>query len=161
VSRLSPDIECRSMRRCQRRDLTAETRVIMLSVKQTAPPMRMAASLLDLLELPSYNIYRPRNNRAADTMISKSVDILFMKSSQLHVVGGLMRTAKSEVRLPVSQQICLSFSAARIRRGAAQLALSRVSGRQDSTPSFNSEPQAHRGCETGPVPLPVGISIST
>jgi hypothetical protein len=37
-------------------DLTAEVRVITLSVKQTAPPIRIAASLVDPFELPSYNI---------------------------------------------------------------------------------------------------------
>jgi hypothetical protein len=52
-------------------------------------------------------------------MISKSVDILFMKSSQLHVVSDSMRTAESEIRLPVSQHISPSFSEARNRRGAA------------------------------------------
>ena len=44
------------MRRCRRIDLTAETRVITLSVRQTAPPIRMADAVADLFELPSYNI---------------------------------------------------------------------------------------------------------
>jgi hypothetical protein len=37
-------------------DLTAEISVITLNVKQTAPPIRIAGSLADLLELPSYNM---------------------------------------------------------------------------------------------------------
>jgi hypothetical protein len=65
------------MRRCHRIDLTAETRVITLSVRQTAPPIRIAGAVADLLELPSYNIKRPRNNIAADKVVSKGVDTLF------------------------------------------------------------------------------------
>ena len=57
-------------------DLIAENRVITLTVKQTAPPINIAASLADLLELPSYNIYNPRTERAADKITSKGVDIL-------------------------------------------------------------------------------------
>jgi hypothetical protein len=36
-------------------DLTADTRVIKLSVRQTAPPIRLADAVVDLFELPSYN----------------------------------------------------------------------------------------------------------
>ena len=63
-------------------DLRAENRVITLTVKQTAPPISIAASLVDLLELPSYNIYTPSTERAADKMTSKGVDILLMGRPQ-------------------------------------------------------------------------------
>jgi hypothetical protein len=59
-------------------DLTAKIRVITLSVKQTAPPISTAASLADLLELPSCNISSPRTKRDADRIISNTVDILFI-----------------------------------------------------------------------------------
>jgi hypothetical protein len=59
-------------------DLTAGNRVIRLTVKLTAPPISIAASLADLVELPSYNIYSPRTNRVADNMTSNGVDILLM-----------------------------------------------------------------------------------
>jgi hypothetical protein len=59
-------------------DLTAEKRVITPSVKQAAPPIRIAGSFGDLFELPSYSITNPRTKRVADKMISKAVDILFM-----------------------------------------------------------------------------------
>ena len=64
------------MCRCQRMDLTAETRVTTPSVKQTAPKISMAPALLELFALPSSSAYSPKINRAADKMISKSVDIL-------------------------------------------------------------------------------------
>jgi len=48
-------LEFRSILRCPRMDLTAETKVITPSVKQTAPPIRIAASLSDLFELPACN----------------------------------------------------------------------------------------------------------
>jgi hypothetical protein len=60
-------------------DLTAENRVITPNVKQTAPPIRIAAALVDLFELPSYSINSPRTNRVADSMISKNVDTLLME----------------------------------------------------------------------------------
>jgi hypothetical protein len=66
-------------------DLTAENRVITLRVKQTAPPISIAASLADLFELPSYNINSPRTNRIADRMISKTVDILLMEKLPAYV----------------------------------------------------------------------------
>jgi hypothetical protein len=67
------------MRLCQRMDLTAEISVITLNVKQAAPPIRIAGSLADLFELPSYSINSPRTNRVADSMISKNVDTLLME----------------------------------------------------------------------------------
>ena len=64
------------MCRCHRMDLNAEIRVATPSVKQTAPKISMASALPDLFALPSSNAYSPKVNRAADKMISKSVDIL-------------------------------------------------------------------------------------
>jgi hypothetical protein len=59
-------------------DLMAETVVITPSVKQTAPPIRMADPLVDLLALPSYNMNRPAKSRAAERTTSKKVEILRM-----------------------------------------------------------------------------------
>jgi hypothetical protein len=70
--------DCRTIRLCQRIDLKAENSVITPTVKKTAPPIRIAAALADLFELPSYSINSPRTKSAADKMISKDVDILFM-----------------------------------------------------------------------------------
>jgi hypothetical protein len=67
-------------------DLTAENRVVAPSVKQTAPPISIAAALLDLLELPSSSIKSPRTKSVADKMISKSVDILFMVQPPAYVL---------------------------------------------------------------------------
>jgi hypothetical protein len=62
-------------------DRTAANRVIMPTVKKTAPPISMVAALVDLFELPSYNINNPRTERVADRMISKNVDILLITQS--------------------------------------------------------------------------------
>jgi hypothetical protein len=59
-------------------DLTAEVRVIAPTVKKTAPPIRIAGALVDLLEIPSGSIKSPRTKRATDKTISKAVDILLM-----------------------------------------------------------------------------------
>jgi hypothetical protein len=59
-------------------DLIAENRVITPSVMQTAPPIRIAGPLVNLFELPSYNIYIPRNKRVADSMLPKNVDTLLI-----------------------------------------------------------------------------------
>lgn len=75
------------MQRCQRMDLTAENRVMTLTVKQTAPPISIAAALADLVELPSYNIYSPRTDRVADKRTSKGVDTLLIgRPQQDHAV---------------------------------------------------------------------------
>ena len=60
-------------------DLTADTKVITPSVKQTAPPIRTTVSLSDLFELPSCNMKSPRIDKVVDKMSSKNVAILLMK----------------------------------------------------------------------------------
>jgi hypothetical protein len=66
------------MSRCQRMDLTAETKVITPTVERTAPPISIAGLFADLFDPPSYNIKSPRTKSVADKMISKTVDILLI-----------------------------------------------------------------------------------
>src|SRR5437660_639765 len=79
-------MECRTMCRCQRMDLAAETRVVRPSVKQIAPKISMATELVDLLAIHSCNTYRPRINRVPDKTISKRADTLFIKVSNWKLV---------------------------------------------------------------------------
>jgi hypothetical protein len=119
------------MRRCQRMDLTAKIRVITLSVKQTAPPIRMAASLPDLFELPSYNKKSPRTKRVADRIISNSVDILFIEKPPPCALITARKPAKPKF---ISESFIFAprFSAARNRRDAVGPRLRRVPGKQAS-----------------------------
>ncbi len=48
--------DCRTIRLCQRIDLKAEKSVITPTVKKTAPPIKIAGALVDLLEIPSRSI---------------------------------------------------------------------------------------------------------
>jgi hypothetical protein len=64
-------------------DLTAGTKAIAPTVKQTGPPIGIAASLSDLFALPSCNMKSPRIDRVEDKMTSKNVDTLLMKSRYL------------------------------------------------------------------------------
>lgn len=59
-------------------DLNAETRIVAPSVKHAAPKTSMASAPPDLFVFPSSNAYSPKVSRAADKIISKSVDILLM-----------------------------------------------------------------------------------
>jgi hypothetical protein len=63
-------------------DLTAGTKAIAPAVKQTAPPISIAASLSDLFALASCNMNSPRIDRVEEKMTSKNVDTL-MKSRYL------------------------------------------------------------------------------
>jgi hypothetical protein len=64
-------------------DLTAGTKVIAPTVKQTAPPISIATSLSDLFALPSCNMESPRIDRLEDKVTSKNVDTLLMESRYL------------------------------------------------------------------------------
>jgi hypothetical protein len=122
-------------------DLIAENRVITPSVKQTAPPISIAASVADLFELPSYNIYSPSARSVAEITISKNVDILLMENPSISGMQ-LDEADKTQNYLRIPQYSCVeAFGGppSRMRSRASALESSRKTGIESTL--FMSEPQ--------------------
>jgi hypothetical protein len=140
-------------------DVTAEIRVIKPSVKETAPAISVAASLVDLPKLPSYNRYSPTTSRVAEMMTSRNVEVLL-------IVGFfpvLIRAGKNKVQIRISHQFrdAEKFFGSAIsptRKMASALESLLRTGFEQTF--FICEPQVHVGFETSPGMRPGGISIS-